>query len=369
MPSVNDSTSTAIDRNVGARRLAARIGSAGLAALLAVACQADEGSAAADLDPGLYAEMETDRGTIILRLEHEKVPLTVANFVGLAEGTIQFSGQEAGPYYDGLTFHRVIDEFMIQGGDPTGTGGGGPGYQFADEIDPSLRHDRPGTLSMANAGPNTNGSQFFITHVETPWLDGRHAVFGYVVSGQEVVDAIRQGDSIEKLRILRVGPSADAFRVDQRVFDELRGSAPERTAERAAAARAEADAEVSRRWPGATVTESGLRYLVEKAGEGEERPGPDTYVEVHYVGSLLDGTVFDSSRARGNPAVFPVNRVIPGWQEALQDMRKGERRTLIVPPELGYGDRGVPQAGIPPGAYLVFDVELLRFPVDASGGQ
>lgn len=356
-----------MDRTSARRHLVARIGSAGLAALLAIACQADDGGGTADLAPGLYAEMGTTRGTIILRLEHEKVPLTVANFIGLAEGTIQFSGKESGPYFDGLTFHRVIDEFMIQGGDPTGTGRGGPGYQFADEIDPSLRHDRPGTLSMANAGPDTNGSQFFITHVETPWLDGRHAVFGYVVSGQDVVDAIRQGDRIEKLRILRVGPSAEAFRVDQRVFDELRSSAPERAAEHAVAARAEADAEVRRRWPGATVTESGLRFLVENQGEGEERPALDTYVEVHYVGNLLDGTVFDSSRDRGTPAVFRVNQVIVGWQEALQDMRRGERRTLIIPPELAYGDRGRP--GIPPGAYLIFDVELLRFPVDAPGGQ
>ena len=351
-------------------RLLARLGSVTLAALLAAACQADDGAATtADLEPGLYADMDTNRGTILLRLEHELVPMTVANFVGLAEGTLQFSGKDAGPYYDGLTFHRVIDEFMIQGGDPTGTGSGGPGYQFADEIHPSLRHDRPGTVSMANAGPNTNGSQFFITHVETPWLDGRHAVFGYVVSGQDVVDAIRQGDELKTVRILRVGPSAEAFRVDQRMFDALRGTAPERAAEMAGAARAEMDAEVRRRWPGATVTATGLRFLVEKAGEGDERPKPDMYVEVHYVGSLLDGKVFDSSRARGNPAVFRVNQVIPGWQEALQDMRRGEQRTLIVPPELAYGDRGVPQAGIPPGAYLIFDVELLRFPVDAPGGQ
>ncbi len=342
------------------------MGSAGLAALLAVACQADD--PAADMGPGLYAEMTTGRGVIVLRLEYELVPLTVANFVGLAEGTIEYTGKDGdGPYYDGLTFHRVIDDFMIQGGDPTGTGAGGPGYQFADEIDPSLRHDRPGTLSMANAGPNTNGSQFFITHVETPWLDGRHAVFGYVISGQEVVDAVRQGDQIESVRIRRIGPSALEFRVDQRTFDELRAGGPERAAE-IAAARAEADAEVRRRWPGATVTPSGLRYVVEQAGEGGERPAADTSVEVHYEGRLLDGTVFDSSRERGTPAVFPVNRVIRGWQEALQDMRRGERRTLIVPPELGYGDRGVPQAGIPPGAYLIFDVELLRFPVDGSGG-
>ena len=369
MAGVNERNALQRDRSAARRRLGARLGSAGLAAMLAVACQADDGGAAADLGPGLYAEMETNRGTIVLRLEHDRVPLTVANFVGLAEGTIQFTGKDAGRYYDGLTFHRVIDEFMIQGGDPTGTGRGGPGYQFADEIHPSLRHDRPGTLSMANAGPNTNGSQFFITHVETPWLDGRHAVFGYVVSGQDVVDAVRQGDKIETVRIIRSGPSAEAFRVDQRMFDELRGSAPERAAEMASAARAEMDAEVRRRWPGATVTETGLRFLVEKAGKGDERPKPDTYVEVHYVGSLLDGKVFDSSRDRGSPAAFRVNQVIPGWQEALQDMRQGERRTLIVPPELGYGDRGVPQAGIPPGAYLIFDVELLRFPVDAPGGR
>ncbi len=343
------------------------LGSAGLAALLAVACRADDG--AADLGPGLYAEMSTSRGTIVLRLEYQLVPMTVANFVGLAEGTIEYTGTDReGPYYEGTTFHRVVDDFMIQGGDPTGTGRGGPGYRFADEIHPSLRHDRAGTLSMANGGPNDNGSQFFITHVETPWLDGRHAVFGYVVSGQEVVDAIRQGDRIETVRILRVGPSAEAFRVDQRMFDELRAGGQARSAELASAARAEADAEVRRRWPGATVTASGLRYLVEESGEGDERPTAQTYVEVHYVGSLLDGTVFDSSRERGTPAVFPVNRVIRGWQEALQEMRRGERRTLIVPPELGYGDRGVPQAGIPPGAYLIFDVELLRFPVDAPGG-
>ena len=348
------------------------LGSAILAVtLLTAACQADEGAASevADLGPGLYAEMDTSRGMIVLRLEHELVPLTVASFVGLAEGTIQFTGKDKGPFYDGLTFHRVIAEFMIQGGDPTGTGRGGPGYNFSDEIHPSLRHDRAGTLSMANSGPNTNGSQFFITHVETPWLDGRHAVFGYVVSGQEVVDAIRQGDTLKKVRIRRIGSSAEAFHVDQRVFDELRGGAPERAAELAAAARAETDAEVRRRWPGATVTETGLRYIVEQEGQGDARPQPDMYVEVHYTGTLLDGTKFDSSRDRGRPAVFQVGRVISGWTEALTGMRRGERRTLIVPPELAYGDRGFPQAGIPSGAYLVFDVELLRFPVDAPAGR
>ena len=151
-----------------------------------------------DLDPGLYARMETSRGDILLELTYEKTPVTVMNFVGLAEGTLESSRGKGTPFYDGLTFHRVIDDFMIQGGDPQGTGRGGPGYRFPDELDPSLKHDRPGTLSMANSGPDTNGSQFFITHVPTPWLDGKHAVFGYVAQGQGVVNSIRQGDTIKR---------------------------------------------------------------------------------------------------------------------------------------------------------------------------
>ncbi len=161
---------------------------------------------------GVFAQITTNKGVITIRLEHEKAPVTVANFVGLAEGTVKNTARGQGqPYFDGLTFHRVIADFMIQGGDPTGTGSGGPGYAFADEINPALKHDRAGTLSMANAGPSTNGSQFFITHKETPWLDGRHAVFGYVTSGQEVVNAIAQGDRMVSVRIERVGASAKAF--------------------------------------------------------------------------------------------------------------------------------------------------------------
>lgn len=202
---MNDSKARRSDRRLLRPLRPAWLGIVGSAALLAVACQADEGAAAddraaiddaaaADLGPGLYAVMETDRGTIVLRLEHELVPLTVANFVGLAEGTIDFTGKRAGPFYDGITFHRVVDDFMIQGGDPTGTGRGEPGYRFADEFHPSLRHDRPGTLSMANSGPNTNGSQFFITFVPTPHLDGGHAVFGEVADGMETVNAISPRD-------------------------------------------------------------------------------------------------------------------------------------------------------------------------------
>ncbi len=180
------------------------------------------------LADGLYAEIDSSKGKILLRLEFEKVPLTVANFVGLAEGTKNYSktadqqpSAQAKPFYDGLTFHRVIPDFMIQGGCPEGTGRGGPGYKFPDEIDSSLRHDGPGVLSMANSGPGSNGSQFFITHKETPWLDGKHSVFGRVVEGQDVVNRIATGDKINSIRILRVGEKAKSFKGDEAQFAEL----------------------------------------------------------------------------------------------------------------------------------------------------
>lgn len=175
------------------------------------------------LEDGLYAKMETTKGTIYLQLYFDKTPLTVANFVGLAEGDIHNEAKADGVhFYDGLTFHRVIANFMIQGGDPDGNGRGGPGYRFKDETRSDLKHSGPGVLSMANAGPATNGSQFFITHVATPWLDGKHTVFGKVINGQNVVDAIQQGDKIEKLTIIRKGKDAKKFKA-AKVFEELKG--------------------------------------------------------------------------------------------------------------------------------------------------
>ncbi len=185
--------------------------------VFAISCTAQD-----KLQDGLYAKINTTKGSILIKLEFEKTPLTVANFVGLAEGKIANNAKAEGvPFYDGLKFHRVIADFMIQGGDPQGTGAGGPGYAFRDEFDPSLKHDRAGTLSMANSGPNTNGSQFFITHKETSWLNGGHTVFGYVIEGQGTVDLIQVGDSIKNIEIIRKGKAAKEFDA-AKVFAELR---------------------------------------------------------------------------------------------------------------------------------------------------
>ncbi len=310
------------------------------------------------LENGLYAKIITSRGEILLFLEHEKTPLTVANFVGLAEGSKDSEGGRE-RYYDGLTFHRVLPDFMIQGGCPQGTGTGGPGYTFADEIDPSLKHDRPGILSMANAGPGTNGSQFFITHVPTPWLDGKHTVFGRVTKGQEVVDAVRQGDTIETIEIIRVGTEAEAFQADQAAFEALLAGITSRQEEKIRARQAEQETLIKEKWPKAITTPSGLRYVVLQEGSGD-KPRAGATISAHYTGTLLSGQKFDSSVDRGQPLKFQVwvGRVIPGWDEALLDMKKGEKRTLIVPPQLAYGERGVPGA-IPANATLVFEVELV----------
>ncbi len=313
--------------------------------------------------PGLYAAFTTSKGVIICALEHQKTPLTVANFVGLAEGKLTNSAKKVGqPFYDGLTFHRVLPNFMIQGGCPEGTGRGGPGYRFDDEIDPSLKHTGPGVLSMANAGPGTNGSQFFITHVKTDWLDGKHTVFGRVVSGQEVVNAIQQGDTLESVRIHRVGPEAQAFTVDQARFDELSQGLKDRAAAQAKQATSGQVALTHRFVPAdAPATPKGVRYTVTREGTGDT-PKAGASCAVHYTGKLVSGQTFDSSYTRGQPIRFPVGKgqVIPGWDETVLLMKKGEKRTIAIPPELGYGARGAGGV-IPPNAWLIFDVELVEF--------
>jgi peptidylprolyl isomerase len=326
---------------------------------LSLSCQDSGVDSRQDLADGLYAEMKTSRGTILLALEYKKAPLTVSNFVGLAEGTIVFENRKAKRFYDGLRFHRVIADFMIQGGDPFGDGSGGPGYSFPDEFDPDLIHDREGILSMANSGPDTNGSQFFITHKATPWLNGKHAVFGHVVEGQDVVNKVQQGDKIVSVKILRIGQDAKAFKVDQASFDGLKQSTKDRAREKSIQERKAVVEKIEKQWPDATVTESGLRYVVLNEGSGDS-PVYGQEVVVHYEGKLMDGTVFDSSVARKQAARFEIGKLIEGWNEALLTMKREEKRTLIIPPELGYGERGYPGV-IPPNAFLIFEMELIDF--------
>ncbi len=319
--------------------------------------------AEAKLDDGLYAKFVTNKGDILCVLEFEKTPITVANFVGLAEGTKELgggAGKKGVHFYDGLKFHRVIDNFMIQGGCPLGTGTGGPGYTFPDEIDPTLKHSGEGILSMANAGPGTNGSQFFITHNATPHLDGKHTVWGHVIEGMDVVNKIAQNDTIESVEIIRIGADAKAFKSDQAAFDALVDGQESRAQEKELAAMEDSMEQIKGQWPDAITTESGLKYVVEAEGAGDT-PNVGDMVKVHYTGKLLDGTTFDSSVERGTPIDFPVGqgRVIKGWDEALLAMKKGEKRVLIIPASLGYGPSG--RGPIPPNATMVFDVELIDF--------
>ena len=304
---------------------------------------------------GIYAAIHTPKGILTLQLHYEQTPATVGNFVGLAEGNLANEVKQSGsPYYDGLTFHRVIPDFMIQGGCPQGSGVGGPGYQFDDEIDPSLRHDKAGVLSMANAGPGTNGSQFFITHVPTPWLDGKHTVFGCVVEGQEIVDAIAQGDTIDTIEIHRVGKDAQDWDAVA-AFNSFNQMAQERI-EAQKAKQAEELEQVS---AGFQQTDSGLRYQIIQEGTGQQAAAGQT-VSVHYKGQLLDGTVFDSSYKRQQPIDFVLGQgqVIPGWDEGVSLLKVGDKARFVIPSDLAYGSRGAGGV-IPPDASLIFDVELV----------
>ncbi|MDR2224204.1 MAG: peptidylprolyl isomerase [Flavobacteriaceae bacterium] len=307
------------------------------------------------MENGIYAKFNTTKGSILVKLTEDKTPGTVGNFVGLAEGNLENTARTQGkPYYDGLKFHRVIPDFMVQGGCPMGQGSGGPGYKFDDEFHPSLKHDGPGVLSMANAGPGTNGSQFFITHVATPWLDGKHTVFGHVVEGQDIVDAIAQDDLIDSLEIVRVGEEAQKWNAIEafRVFEGAR----ER---READAKKEAMEEVEKLSAGFEETASGLRYQMIVKGTGKQAEKGKT-VSVHYKGTLANGQEFDNSFKRKSPIEFPLGQgyVIEGWDEGIALLKVGDKARFVIPSYLGYGERGAGGV-IPPNATLIFDVELM----------
>jgi peptidyl-prolyl cis-trans isomerase A (cyclophilin A) len=304
---------------------------------------------------GIYAKFNTSKGEITVTLTHNLTPGTVGNFVALAEGTLENSVRAQGkPYYDGLKFHRVIPDFMIQGGCPLGTGTGDGGYKFDDEFHPELTHSGPGILSMANAGPGTNGTQFFITHVATPWLDNKHTVFGQVVEGQDVVDRIKQGDQIESLTILRVGTEAENWNAVE-AFRTFEGSREKRLA----AERERLAAEMDKVAAGFEATKSGLRYKIIQKGNGA-KPAVGKQVSVHYEGSLLNGQVFDSSYKRKEPISFQlgVGQVIPGWDEGIGLLQVGDKARLVIPSHLAYGSAGAGGV-IPPDATLIFEVELM----------
>jgi cyclophilin family peptidyl-prolyl cis-trans isomerase len=350
---------------------------------------------------GIFAEIETNKGKIVVQLEYKKTPVTVANFITLAEGTNpqvaeKFKGKK---FYNGIKFHRVIKDFMIQGGDPDGNGSGGPGYAFKDEIT-DLNHTKGGILSMANAGPKTNGSQFFITHKETPWLNGKHTVFGEVTSGMEVVNMIEQNDVIMAMTIVRKGADAKAFDAVKTFTDYFSGKAEDDAKQAAIDAekrkmQAEVETQKKKEYnekfapvitaksnalkkmkETAPQTASGLKYIITQKGNGV-KPAEGTTVYINYAGYLEDGSLFDScvesvtkefgkydeNRAKANgyaPMTAQVGKYqfIPGFVEGLNLMTVGEKATLFIPSNLGYGERGAGGV-IPPNANIIFEIELL----------
>jgi cyclophilin family peptidyl-prolyl cis-trans isomerase/FKBP-type peptidyl-prolyl cis-trans isomerase len=342
-----------------------------------------------DLDDGVYAEFNTNKGVFVAKLHNEETPLTVANFVELAEGKNELvdSAYQGKKYYDGLNFHRIIKGFMIQGGDPLGNGSGNPGYTFPDEFSDSLTHSKKGILSMANSGPGTNGSQFFITLKETPWLDGKHSVFGEIVIGQDIVDSLgvvetsKPGDKpvdpviINELKIIRVGD------VSLLSFNEAMTAAEEKVKEEQAArlviAATTAEVLASDLEKGKEMP-SGIKVYFNKKGSGV-KPAQGAKVKMNYAGYLTNGTLFDSNiaevakkynvwdhrRADGGgyaPTETEYSKeaqLIPGFREGLLMMGVGDKITLLIPAHLAYGERGIPNL-IPPGSDLIFNLELVE---------
>lgn len=353
---------------------------------------------------GIFATIATNKGDIVLELAYQKAPVTVANFIALAEGKNTFVTDDklkGKPFFDGLKFHRVIKDFMIQGGDPSGNGSGGPGYAFKDEFT-DLKHNKPGILSMANSGPTTNGSQFFITHKETPWLDGKHTVFGHVTEGMNVVNSIAANDVITKVTIVRKGALAKKFDAPKVFADYFNNKSEDQKKQDAinaenkakqAAFEAEAKKAYTEKYgpvvaakkaylattkATATTTPTGLAYKIIQKGTGV-KPANGTTFYFHYAGYFEDGTLFDSSyedicknygkfdanrAAQNGYQAFPFEAgkkdgMIPGFIEGLENMAFGDKAVVFIPSNLAYGERGAGGV-IPPNTMLIFELEMLE---------
>ncbi|MDD5150211.1 MAG: peptidylprolyl isomerase [Flavobacterium sp.] len=343
-----------------------------------------------NLPDGLYAQIETNKGNVIVQLNYEKAPVTVANFVTLAEGKNEFITNEnlkKRPFYDGLKFHRVIKDFMIQTGDPLGTGSGDTGYKFKDEFS-DLKFDTAGVLAMANNGPGTNSSQFFITHLETPWLEGKHTIFGHVVAnGMEVANKIEQGDAMLKVTIIRNGKAAkqfDAVKIFHNYFVVESENQKKKLEEEAIldakykTVREQKVASFAALKAKAIKTPTGLQYVITKKGNGK-KPESGANIYIHYAGFLENGSLFDSSiedvsktfgkfdpnRAAQHgyqPIPFQAGKkdgLIPGFIEGIEKMSFGDKAVIFIPSNLGYGEAGAGTV-IPPNTNIIFEVELLE---------
>lgn len=366
-----------------------KIGLLFFACLALLSCKEER----SDLPDGLYAEIETSKGTIIVELEYTKAPVTVANFITLAEGKNPFASEkyQGKPFYDGLTFHRVVKGFMIQGGDPDANGSGGPGYKFKDEFS-DLRHDKSGTLSMANAGPGTNGSQFFITHVPTEFLDGRHTVFGYVIGdGMKTVNAIANGDVIQTISIIRNGEAAKRFDAlktfrnyvatdeeNQKKQALIDAENKKRYEEKYKAVIEAKVAEFAKIKAVSQKTSSGLQYKIIRKGNGK-KPETGATILVHHAGFLENGELFDTNvetvaKAFGKfdaqraaqmgyqPSPMKAgkkDKLIPGFVEGLEKLSIGDKAVLFIPANLGFGEQGAGNF-IPPNANLIFEIEIME---------
>ncbi|SHL14568.1 peptidylprolyl isomerase [Flavobacterium chilense] len=332
-----------------------------------------------DPNDGIFATISTTKGDIVVSLEYVRTPVTVANFISLAEGTnpnVKVERLKGKPFYDGLKFHRVINDFMIQGGDPDGNGSGGPGYSFKDEFTEELKFEKGGVLAMANSGPATNGSQFFITHKDTPWLNGKHTIFGHVVSGMDNVNKIVQDDIMTKITITRKGDAAKKFNAVKVLADDAKKEeAKKGEAQKVITQKAAYFAATKAK---ATTTASGLKYVVTKKGTGVKGAEGST-IYFHYAGYFEDGNLFDSSMsgvakaygkydanrdAQKGYQAFPFtvgkkDGMIPGFIEALDMMTDGEKAIFFLPSNLAYGEKGAGGV-IPPNTTLIFEIETYQ---------